>query len=393
LVAVELGWRMAELYAEIKPRDSRPPEPPPAGPLPLVSAQRDEERVQLPSDLPGLGALRDSQRLALLFDQVSVGLGKLRPSIISAGLTVPANADWPRLAAHRHSPEGRYQLARAVVEFHTDLLADLTACDHQVGRAYGLGRAVADLCLRPDSGDAAIFTSEFKPGGRVGTIRQWLQELHTSLPPHAAGAVSGSIAQWQWWASQPAWNGRPLDWADHGRQVVSALEAQGKLWRLLLTGQAAPLDQLSPEDYVQAAGFLVGRVRRIGQRLLVQYWPWVTGLTALMVAAVAGSVALLHSPAAKGVGVAVSVLAWLGLTGRSLSAALGRTVSHVEQSLWQAELDLAAAWANTKLPAEDSDRQLGEARAPAFRLGSGGEPRAEPRPRSPTDPPAGVTRF
>jgi hypothetical protein len=52
------------------------------------------------------------------------------------------------------------------------------------------------------------------------------------------------------------------------------------------------------------------------------------------------------------------------VTGKSLSSALGRTVGHVEQSLWGAELDLAAAWANTMLPDADADRQLQEPRAP-----------------------------
>jgi len=83
-----------------------------------------------------------------------------------------------------------------------------------------------------------------------------------------------------------------------------------------------------------------------------------------MVAAVAGSFLLLHSPAAKGIGVAVSVFGWLGITGRTLSGALQRTVGHVESSLWQAELDLAAAWANTTLPDADANRQLREVPPP-----------------------------
>ena len=367
MLAVEVGWCMAELYAHVKPEDLHPPQPPPDTPLPKIALPWEDNRIQLQADLPGLGKLREAQQLELLVDRVEVGVAKLRPLITAAGLTAPDHDDWRSLGYHRRSAEGRYELARSVLEFHGELLVALTASDHQVGRAYGLGRAIADLALRPNAADAATFTSDFKPGGRVVTITGWLAELRTSLPPHAAGAVAGSIAQWQRWANQPAWQGRQLAWADHGREVVAALEEQGRRWRLLLTGRVDPLDQLSPEDYVQAAEFLIGRVRRIGQRVLVQYWPLVLLATAAMAAAVAGSLALLHSPAARGIGVAVSVFGWLGLTGRSLSVQLRRAAGDVEHSLWQAELDLAAAWANTQLPAADSDRRLGEPRPPALR--------------------------
>jgi hypothetical protein len=196
----------------------------------------------------------------------------------------------------------------------------------------------------------------------------------------------GSITQWQHWAAHPTWQGIPLDWDAHSQDVVKALADQGKRWRLLLTGQVAALDQLSPNDYVQAAGYMIGRIRKILQQLLKQYWPWVTAITLIMVAAVVASLLLLHSPAAKGIGVAISVFGWLGITGRSVSGELQRTVSHVEQSLWDAELDLAAAWANTLLPDADANRQLDEARAPRSRLGQAAVRMVTRRPQSPGHP-------
>jgi hypothetical protein len=368
LAAVEAGWCMAELYASIRPDQLKPP-PAPDRPLARVVPPREPARVALQKDLPGLGSLRERQELELLIDRVNVRVHELSPLITGAGLTVPGRQDWLSLAWHRRSPEGGYELAREVLQFHGDLFVALTACDHQAGLAYGLGRAVADLSMRPRTGGQKSLADDLR-GGRVDAITGWLQELHTALPPHAAGAVSGSIAQWQQWAAQPVWAGAPLDWSAHGRDVVRALADQGKRWRMLLTGQVAALDQLSPQDYVQAAGFFVGRVRQILQRLLLQYWPWITLITVAMVVAVVGSFVLLASPAAKGIGVAISVFGWLGLTGGSISAGLQRAVSHVERSLWEAELDLAAAWANTVLPEADSDRRLGEVRPPAVPLGS-----------------------
>ena len=384
LAAAELGWCMAELYAEVKPDDLQPPEAP-AAPLPPLSPGHEASRIRLQVDLPGLGSLPARQDLQLLLDRVLVRFRKLVPVISAAGLTVDEPEDWAALASHRSSPEGRYQLARSVLQFHGDLFVALTACDHQVGLGYGLGRAVADLSLRPRADEQDSLTSDLR-GGRVGTIVGWLRELHTVLPPHSAGAIMGSITQWQQWAARPTWRGVPLDWDAHCHDVVKALADQGKRWRLLLTGQVAALDQLSPNDYVQAAGYLIGRVRHILRQLLKQYWPWVTAITLVMVAAVVGSLLLFSSPAAKGIGVAISVFGWLGVTGRSLSGELQRTVTHVEQSLWDAELDLAAAWANTLLPDADADRQLHEARAPRSRLGQAAVRMVMRRPQPPSHP-------
>jgi hypothetical protein len=366
LAAVELGWCMAELYAKVKPDSLQPPEAPDAPPQ--VNSAPEPRRIQLQDDLPGLGKLQDQQELQLLIDRVNVGYHHLELVISHAGLAVTAPQDWASLTYQRASAEGRYQLARSVLQFHTDLLVALTACDHQVGLGYGLGRAVADLSMRPRADNQASLTDDLR-SGRVKTIVGWLRELHTVLPAHSAGAVMGSITQWQQWAASPTWNGPPLDWDAHGNDVVGLLADQGKRWRLLLTGQIAALDQLSPEGYVQAAGYMVGRIREILQRLLAQYWPWVTVITLVMVAGVVGSLLLLHSPASKGIGVAISVFGWLGVTGRSVSGELQRTVSHVEQSLWDAELDLAAAWATTMLPDADADRQLHEAQAPRSPFG------------------------
>jgi hypothetical protein len=381
---------MAELYASVRPRDLRPP-PPPQSPRPEPGAPARPGRIQLQADLPGLGSLQDRQRFALLVDQVTVAVHQLAPRITGAGLTVPGHEDWLGLASRRGDPESDYQLGRSVLLFHDEILAALTAADHQAGLAYGLGRAVADLTLRmspallrtraeqpaaavadPATADPAQAAARQKAltddlrDGRVEVISGWLRELHTALPPHVAGAMIGSIRQWKEWAASPVWQGAPLDWQAHGGEVDDALLIQGRRWRLLLTGQIDPLDQLSPEHYVQAAGFFVGRVRQILQRLIAQYWPWVAVATAAMMAAAAGSLLLLHSPAAKGIGVAVSVFGWLGITGRTLSGALQRTVGHVESSLWQAELDLAAAWANTTLPDADANRRLREVPPPGL---------------------------
>jgi len=111
LAAAELGWCMAELYAEVKPAELQPPEGPeepeePEEPLPRISPGREPCRLRLQEDLPGLGSLQARQDLQLLIDRVRVGFRKLVPVISAAGLTAAEPEDWAALASHRRSAEG-----------------------------------------------------------------------------------------------------------------------------------------------------------------------------------------------------------------------------------------------------------------------------------------------
>ena len=150
LAAIELGWCMAELYAKVKPDTLQPPEAPDA-PLPQVSPAPEPPRSHLQEDLPGLGSLPDRQELQLLIDRVNVGYRQLELVSSHAGLAVAAPADWVSLTYQRAAPEGRYQLARSVLQFHTDLFVALTACAHQVGLAWPTawaGRSPICRCAR-----------------------------------------------------------------------------------------------------------------------------------------------------------------------------------------------------------------------------------------------------
>jgi hypothetical protein len=408
MAALDLGWQMAELYALVAPGNLEPPAlparpkvtPVPApgpGPVPVPEpgpvpapeqsppAGPGKPRIKLQADLPGAASLTDRQKRQLLFDQIDVSVRRLQPRLAAAGLTAPDNSAWPELSQHLHSAEGRYELAAAIFQFHDDMLIRLTAADHRLGQAYGLGRALADLSLRPKAANQQSFTDDLRSGGRIDVISSWLTALHTALPDHAAGAVTGSIAQWQAWAAQPKWDGAPLRWPDHEARVVAALHKQGTRWRSLLTGRAGPLDELAPEDYVDAAGYLLGRVRKILQRLLIQYWPAVLLGTLLMIGAVVAAFVVFKAPVDKFASAAVSFLAWLGITGKLVTGALQRAASQAEDSLWQCELDLAIAWAITELPDSECDRKLGE---PARSIRRRSVPPPVPAPSRIPPPPA-----
>jgi hypothetical protein len=339
---------MAEFYARVVPQDHLTPPEGWDSEMKPPEMSAETHRRQLQADLPGLGSLDTRATGQLLIDEINGGVHSVAEVLGSAGLAPPKVPDFPTLI--RWSGEqGRYSLAHAILNFHVDLLTSLEAADQAVGKAYGLGRAVADLTLRPKQDVVALFSEDFR-AGRVIAITQDLRDLKSALPPHAGEAVGGSIAIWQRWADAPRWRNRPLDWATDRPEVLRALSDQGRQWRLLLAGEKAPLDQLSAEDYVEAAGFLIGRLRQLATKYAYQYWVVLAVVVAVVILGMVLAVTLLASPAAKAAGVAVSLFGGLGITGASVVSTLRKAASSAEDYLWQAELDLAIARASTTLP-------------------------------------------
>ena len=124
MVAFALGWQMAEVYRPDLRRSSQ--------------ATDDD----LP-EIEHLGAV-ELQAMGLL--QVQAGITKLRPSICGAGLEEPDAERFADLIEEINDPHGR---RRAIRAFHIDLLATLSAADFRLGKAYGLGRALADATQSP----------------------------------------------------------------------------------------------------------------------------------------------------------------------------------------------------------------------------------------------------
>ena len=356
--AVALGWAMAELYAAVVPENLKPPAVVESHQAPPTIAEVSD-RPQLQADLPGLGSLRDRQKTTLLIREVESGIHEMSSVLASAGLqdvAVPPLTELVRVGGD----EGRYQMAAKVLTLHTEVLVSLHAADRSIGRAYALGRALADITLRPQPADDAGLQRDFNVG-RVATLTQELQDLHSVLPPHTGRAVSSSIGIWQEWTRSPRWNDAPLVWATSGAEVTALLRQQGSRWRLLLTGEKEPLDELSADDYVKAGGYLLGRANQILRSFSTRNWPWLvlTGALAIALAVLAG--AALGSIEAKATGIAVSLLAGVGVTTASLRAAVRNVWRSAQEDLWQAELDLAVGRAATVLPGHAHPPVVGEA--------------------------------
>ena len=229
----------------------------------------------------------------------------------------------------------------AIFTLHCRLLEALTVADFLLGKAYGLGRAIAEMTLLP----ASAITDEQRQqqfrcmfeAGRLITIKDWLADLKTLLPDHTAYAVSRGLHDWQQWV---AGNGPAGDWG----AARSAIRVQGRIWRELLTGEKAARDVLSLSDYLAAARRGTGQVIR-------RFW-WVIAATAILAAGIICAGSYLHTiPDLVRV---VGSIAWLagaaGLFSKAASVVLGQGVLRSEGWLWQIELDGSVAGAATCLP-------------------------------------------
>jgi hypothetical protein len=316
--AFALGWQMAELYDPAR-------------------------RRQADAAAPGqasLESLKDPERREILVDQITAAIFKLKDPVANAGLMA---IDTKALTASLGEDQPAQQ--REFVALHSKLLASLTAADFRLGKAYGLGRALAGVCL-PRS-DATALKEELTDE-RLANAIGWLDDLSSALPPHAAHSVAGSIHGWRGWAAKaPA-----ADFANSQQ----AFFRQGELWRALLSGEKAGTEMLEMKNYLDAARTLTNQSRTLLWSVVARF----PVVAALVLALIAGGVVLLLSGGGKGadlVGGAGSLLAAFGLTWKGLGGVLGQLAGKLEQPLWGAALDAAITDAINLLPGNKRDHR------------------------------------
>jgi hypothetical protein len=339
--AFALGWQVAELY-----RPGAEPRPP-----------------ANPDDLPTFDRLTPEEQLTIALLQIDAGVARVSPALTVVNLALPDTTELGAAFAPPPDEGGRTQAVHAI---HIALLSALTAAELRLGRAYGLGRALADTCRHHASGSA--LAREFDPQ-RIAQLRSWLDDLASVLPPHAAKSVSRSLASWA-----DAVHGTSAD------ALVNYAPRQGELWRTLLSGVKAGEDMLTVSNYLDAAGGMITTTRQVAERFLRRFW-WLSILIVLLFVGGILLIALAASSAASVVAGAAGVLASVGLTWKGVGNALGGPAGALEQHVWGAELDAAIADAITLLPRNDKEtggrRRVAEdargtgARAAAGRDGPG----------------------
>ena len=323
--AFALGWQLSELSRGAHPRAAAKGEPR-GGP-------------------PGVASLSDSQQTTLGIEQVQAALTVLAPTIADAGLQVP---DVGSLREVFEKGDSADEVRAAVFELHVTVLAALTAADFRLGKAYGLGRALAETCRAPESLESFRKTFAREP---IANLKEWLADLQSVLPPHASRAVYFSLGRWEAWAGTLTSEG---DWQQRPENLSELLARQAKLWRALLSGEKLGQDMLRIEEYVAAAQGLLKQGWRLSKLFLRRYLLvvvlvlvlFVGGLTLLLTVHTTGRVA-------AGVG---ALAAALGISWKGIGAAMSELSRRVATPLWGAELDHSIAAAITLAPGFDPDR-------------------------------------
>jgi hypothetical protein len=339
--------------------------------------------------LPGLSELTsyDWQRLGLdqvdfVVSQVTAKIGT--PAAVPLNLTADARS---KLEVMTQEEEGaalpREEYRTALSEMHVSLFVTLSAADSSYGKAYSLGRALANISSPPQR--AAELVSSFD-SDRIGQVNAWLDELASLLPEHAARAVAKSlfwweravaaahgpskldtnlmpanyfgerVSQWPWWEPVATALGRRRQRTQNSQvdppsldDLAAAAVRQGALWRGILDGDKLCIDLLAPLDYLRAGerlahynADLVGRVLRT--------MPWLLFLPLSLGGIV---VALLLIPGSAVARTATGVAAFAGTLSGIWKATRARVVPiamQLERPLWDGELDIATAEALTIPP-------------------------------------------
>jgi hypothetical protein len=285
--------------------------------------------------LPGRSEFPGATQSLWLGEQIETYVRALFPALsVESPVTHGLSAV---LAMLRDSGRHREATREAIFALHCQLLEAVSTADFRLGKAYGLGRALAETALIPadtpeEEGRARQFLA-LLDGGRLITIKDWLYDLKTVLPDHAAYAVIRSLDVWQAWAAGarvPAGSA----------QARGQIRIQGRVWREMLTGEKAARDLLNLSHYLSAA-------RNVAGRVAASLWQF-KRLLGLAVVVTAGVIALVMF--VRGVSPSVRLLAglaWLagalGLSIRGAGALLGGALTDVEGWLWQSELDEAVA--------------------------------------------------
>jgi hypothetical protein len=328
-VAFGLGWTMAELYDHDFVVDAPAPDPPPPG------------HGDPPLRLPGMSRLTPAQRLSMRLAKIDGALAALRATFTAAGLTAPTTDDVR--AQFTAAQLDRLAARRAIRALHVSTLAGLTAADPALGKAYGLGRALADTCQQANDRDAL---KERFGHFRLENLREWLNDLASALPEHAAKAVLASLTRWEAWVA----NAVALSdeqFAPARAPLNAIIRRQGEMWRGLLCGEKDPRDGLTPDDYADAAGSVARRGLQLGRSVLSRY---ALPVVLLLLAVVLIVLFVVQNPTSRLVTSVAAVAAALGITWKSVGSVAEKLLRAVGKPLWGSELDTAVGNAITFLP-------------------------------------------
>src|SRR3984885_12600148 len=319
------GWQMARLYTG-----------------PMSSAAEP----QLKEDLPGLSDLPAAQLVKLGLAQADMALSRLKTFLGDAPLPT-TNAVREEAAK---SPPHRDAVRKAIPDFHIAVLAQLMAADYRRGKAYGLGRAVADTCASAhgDETERRQALQHHLEPHRALVLLAWLDDLKTVFPAHASQGVADSLQRWERWAGSAG-----LATADPAtvNSTTRVLHRCGQAWRAVLSGEKMATDLLEVSDYVTAARGTLARAAEIARALALRLW-MPLAVAGVLIGIGIWLIIANHSTAQVLAGLG-TIAGGLGITWRSAAGSLEHLSLDLVRPLWGAQIDGVVAARLTPVPQRD----------------------------------------
>jgi hypothetical protein len=325
--AINLGWRMAELFG-LNPRE--------------LARDASDNLLPARTSLPAR-------------DRLVLELRAAAGDADRAGAPIdPRDLDTMlALAAGAAGDEGvERQLCERLRAWHVNIETELWATQEARGRAYELGNFLSDTwnrtlrALRRHEPAAvahelrAVFGDE-----RVERIKILLDELEARLDPAAVRIVRGHLYTWRDRVAglvpddpQVALPFTP------SREALEPLRGQTLTWRQLLTGDKEPEAYIDRKERAQVRGVMTSRIAQSYRRHLRS---WVLG-TLATAAAVWLSVHFAHQigdwhhhhKALVGgiIAFAGSAIAALGISTTSIVATVRRSIDARAELMWNSAL-------------------------------------------------------
>jgi hypothetical protein len=319
-VAFALGWHLVELRHLVE----------------------DSGTLALTKLLTDTAALSFDDRAELIKNEIASEVNGIFPDVTSKGQTMVSTL--------------KPKESNTIDNMNTTLRKDLAGKDFRLRKSYEVGVALAEsslisfkLCKGIETPEKTLpeDLAELFSSNRIACLVRDMRDLKTSFPDHAVDAVSATLEDWGTWVRDNATkNAKKTNWEQIAQHK---LYPQAQAWRSLLSCEREPIDLLQVPDYVSSLKRLLGQYWALARGFV---WRWSSLLLVLPMAALAYiAIALFNDKQLGGaLGAGAALLAFFGLSGATVAAAVKGALAQAENHLWAAELSAAVASAIDYVP-------------------------------------------
>jgi hypothetical protein len=318
--AIDLGWRVASLYA-LRPSTLTPPSP-----------VNDDMLLNRRSLSPADRLELEVRAIAGAAQRIGIGLQDAQLVALLA-LVDDAVA----------SPEGEQAFRDAIAGVHLSFDKQLWTREEASGKAYELGNFISDTWNRVlwprTTPDPQSELHEVFGAVRVQRMKLLLDDLQARVDPIAAHAITNHLDQWRdrvaSAAPVPAGAGAAANPTPEGTTTRFApVERQTIIWRQMLTGDKEPEAYISHVKRMEVRDELTKQIWRRYRRPL----PWIAPIVVVL-GIVVGSLYAHHQDDAKSLlGVALTLTGALGLTRATMIGTVRRGLQGWGDLMWSRAL-------------------------------------------------------